>query len=99
MDVKGEYIKIWLSIDEKQERDTAYWYHWLPESGNGFYCMPEIGAQVYLYIGGKNEKNAMAVGLSGKRILFQAPGEISIIRKDMIQLTMTVHHYWLCFMR
>ena len=159
IDVKGESIKIWLSIDEKQNKDTAYWYHWLPESGNGFYCMPEIGAQVYLYVTGKDEKDAIAIGcrnegeesrqdrtnpqgrelkldslkkmdmfsgvlgfsnerkeknkveiddsttisfesyremtiyaenaiaLSGKKILFQAPGEISIIRKDMIQPT------------
>ena len=62
LDVREESVKIWLELDREQAKDIAYWYQWLPESGNGLYCMPEVGAQVYLYIGGKNEKDAIVVG-------------------------------------
>lgn len=62
LDVRGEDVKLWLEIDERQEISAAYWYPWKPESGNAFYCMPEIGAQVYLYIGGKDERGAIAIG-------------------------------------
>lgn len=62
LDVNGEEVKLWLEIDEKQETETAYWYKWMPESGNVFYCMPEIGAKVYLYIGEKDERYAIAIG-------------------------------------
>lgn len=62
LDVNGEKVKLWLEIDENQETSTAYWYKWMSESGNVFYGMPEIGAQVYLYIGEKDERSAIAIG-------------------------------------
>ena len=62
LDRKDEQIKIHLDIDEEQKTEQAFWYRWLPESGNMFYCMPEIGASVYLHIEGEDERQAAAVG-------------------------------------
>lgn len=64
IDTKEEAVKLWLEIDEKQDKEQAYWYQWLPETGNVFYCMPEAGAKVYLHIGGRDENYAFAVGCS-----------------------------------
>lgn len=62
LDTQSELVKIWLEIDNTQEKADAYWYKWMPESGNCFYCMPEIGTTVYLYVGSENEKDAIAIG-------------------------------------
>lgn len=56
-----EYVKIHLDIDEKQNVEEAYFYSWIPETGNLFYCMPQIGTKIALYIAEENEETAKAV--------------------------------------
>lgn len=56
-----EMIKIHLDIDKSQPEGTAFEYEWRPDTGNIFYCMPEKGMKVSLYIGGKDEREAFAV--------------------------------------
>lgn len=49
LDTKEELVKIHLDIDEVQNKEKAYWYKWMPESGNLMYCMPVVGTTVSLY--------------------------------------------------
>ena len=56
-----ELVKIHLDIDESQSEGTAYEYEWRPDTGNIFYCMPEKGMKVSLYVGAKDEREAFAI--------------------------------------
>jgi len=40
--VDQESVRVWLNID-KEASAAAFWYDWIPETGNVMYCMPEIG--------------------------------------------------------
>ena len=62
--VEKEQIKIHLQIDNSQETEDAYWFPYLPETGNIMYCMPEIGDRVCLYMGCGWEANAVATNCS-----------------------------------
>ncbi len=55
-----EYLKIWLKIDKEQNEETAFWYPYLPETGNLMYSLPEEGAEVTLNFPDCNEGNAFA---------------------------------------
>ncbi len=46
--VQRESVRIWLDIDREQPEDTAFWYPWMPVSGNLMYCMPERGERATL---------------------------------------------------
>ncbi|MCM1425637.1 MAG: hypothetical protein NC118_03450 [Eubacterium sp.] len=59
--VEKEQIKIHLQIDDSQKTEEAYWFPYLPETGNIMYCMPEIGDMVCLYMGCGWEQNAIAI--------------------------------------
>lgn len=61
LDTQNEKVKIHLFIDNNQSIEEAYWYPWAPESSNIFYCMPEIGTQVALYIASSDEKDAFCI--------------------------------------
>lgn len=61
LETSGEKAKIHLKIDSKQDIQGAYYYDFVPISGNIMYCMPEIGAEVSLYFPNDDEKNAMVV--------------------------------------
>lgn len=56
-----EMVKIHLDIDKSQPEGTAFEYEWRPDTGNIFYCMPEKGMKVSLYIGAKDEREAFAI--------------------------------------
>ena len=60
-EVKNETIKIHLDIDKEQEEKTAYFYDWVPSTGNLFYCMPKVGTKVSLYICNRDEQSAKAI--------------------------------------
>ena len=60
IDVGEGCVRLWLDMDIRQEVWEAYWYEWQPETGNIFYCMPEVGARAYLHIWGKDESRAAA---------------------------------------
>lgn len=48
IDTDDSNIKIHLDIDEEQEKETAYWYPYLPPVGNVMYTMPQIGTRAFL---------------------------------------------------
>lgn len=58
---ENEMVKIHLDIDKSQSEGTAFEYEWRPDTGNIFYCMPEKGMKVSLYIGTKDEREAYAI--------------------------------------
>lgn len=58
--VEGEKVKLHLLIDKKQEIEEAYWFPYLPETGNIMYCMPETGDMACLYLGCGWERDAIA---------------------------------------
>lgn len=62
--VEKEQIKIHLQIDNSQETGDAYWFPYLPDTGNIMYCMPEIGDVVCLYMGCGWERDAVATNCS-----------------------------------
>ncbi len=53
IEVKGDYVKVHLSIDKTQEIAKAYAYKfatsYVAEGQTGWYCMPEVGSSVMLY--------------------------------------------------
>lgn len=51
--VRDEKVQLHLDIDEDQDSQEAYWYDWIPQTGNLFYCMPELGTRAALYIENK----------------------------------------------
>ncbi len=53
--IHGEKVKIALEIDGGISTGN-YFYEWYPETGNGMYAMPEIGADVYLTFGSVDER-------------------------------------------
>lgn len=61
LDRKEEYLKLHLDIDNKRDVNNMYWFPWKPETGNGIYCMPEIGTKVSLYFESNDEKNAYCI--------------------------------------
>lgn len=48
LDTKGEKIRLHLEIDEIQEPDKAYWFDYVPQTGNVMYCMPQKGTRAML---------------------------------------------------
>lgn len=58
---QNELLKIHLDIDEIQNEEEAYWYEWVPETGNIMYCMPQKGTRVQLYFPSEREDSAIAV--------------------------------------
>lgn len=55
----GEKLQVHLNIDEMQHKAKAYWYTWMPQTGNLLYCMPKLGTQVHLHFPNADEGNAM----------------------------------------
>ena len=61
IDTKNETIKVWLSIDEEQDKETAYEYEWTPINGDLMYCPPKVGTQVSVYFASSDESSAKAI--------------------------------------
>ena len=62
---ENENVKLQLFIDEEADKTKRegemYWFPWQPEIGNLMYCMPEKDTIVSLYIGSKNEGEAIVI--------------------------------------
>lgn len=54
----NEQIKVGFDMDGD---DGDYYYPWMPEVGNGFYLMPEVGAKVDIYFRNHDEAEGVAV--------------------------------------
>lgn len=59
--VQGETVKIHLDIDGTQNKEKAYAYKWIPDTGSVMYCMPKQGSRVSLYFPNEDERSARAV--------------------------------------
>jgi hypothetical protein len=66
--VENDKIKVHLSIDKEQKESEANLYQlstmYTTEGTTGWYCTPEIGANVYLYIPTSDEDKAFIRGIS-----------------------------------
>lgn len=62
IDVKQDYLKLHLCIDEKQDIKQCHWFQYntpyTAEGQTGFYVMPQIGDSVKLYIPKQDEAQA-----------------------------------------
>lgn len=58
--VKGEYLKLQMDFDREQDEKDAYWFPYLPETGNIMYAMPEPGSEVVIYFPDNKEENGIA---------------------------------------
>jgi hypothetical protein len=65
IDVAKDTVKIHLDIDETQDKNEACWFPYstpyTAEGNSGWYCMPELGDTVKLYIPGSREEEAVAI--------------------------------------
>lgn len=46
LETRGESVRVKFDIDREQCADRAYWYPWMPETGNVMYGMPEKGERI-----------------------------------------------------
>ncbi|MGE6230390.1 HNH endonuclease [Paenibacillus chitinolyticus] len=50
LDVKGELVKLHLTIDKEQPKASAHWFAFAPPTGSAMYCMPKAGTDASLYL-------------------------------------------------
>ncbi|OPH46699.1 hypothetical protein BC351_14535 [Paenibacillus ferrarius] len=62
LEVKGEQVKLHLSVDSKQAKEGAHWYPFSPATGSAMYCMPKVGTQASLYVPDASGAGALVVG-------------------------------------
>ncbi len=53
-----EKVQVLLDIDQEWHGQNLYFYDWIPITGNAFYCMPEQGENVVLYMPSNDERDA-----------------------------------------
>lgn len=65
LDTQNDVVKINLEIDGNQDVGTARWFPYSTvyssPDGTGWYCMPEVGDAIRLYIPDNEEKNSYAI--------------------------------------
>jgi len=99
---QAEKLRLHLDIDEEQNVGDAYFYTWLPESGNIMYNMPPLETTVSLYMQNDDEQNAICVrnvranGSSciftqdvDQRFLMTEPGKSLSLKPETMDLTAT----------
>jgi len=55
VEARQEQVRVALDIDGGNPTGE-YFYEWYPETGNALYAMPETGAHIILYFGGRDER-------------------------------------------
>jgi hypothetical protein len=60
LETRREDIRIHLDIDEGRPDKSAYFYPWLPDTGDALYLTPEVGDRVELTVWGIDEAVASA---------------------------------------
>ena len=60
--VKGEQVQVHLGIDDKQDKGTAHWYRYAPETGSAMYSMPQVGTKANLYLADAGGQEAIVTG-------------------------------------
>jgi hypothetical protein len=65
IDVEEDKVRIHLEIDDKQNKDEAYWFlystFYTSEGSTGWYCMPEINDSVKLYFPTNKEEEGIVI--------------------------------------
>ncbi|MFF2094567.1 phage baseplate assembly protein V [Paenibacillus sp. NPDC058174] len=65
LDVKGDKVRIHLNVDAEQGKEQACWLPYksayTAEGNSGFYCMPQTGDSVQLYMPSASEKEAVVI--------------------------------------
>lgn len=63
LEIKEDNIKVHLEIDEKQNKEEAYWFpystYYTTEGQTGWYCMPELDDHVKLYFPTNKEEEGV----------------------------------------
>ncbi|KNY27945.1 RHS repeat-associated core domain-containing protein [Pseudobacteroides cellulosolvens] len=62
LDTKGELVKLHLDIDEAQDKGKAFWFPFIPPTGDIMYCMPQKGTHASLYFPDATGNNAKVIG-------------------------------------
>jgi phage baseplate assembly protein gpV len=66
IDRRQDQVRLHLEIDRVQNKDEAYWFKvatsYTAEGNSGWYCMPEPGDRVRLYLPNCQEESATVVG-------------------------------------
>jgi len=99
---QAEKLRLHLDIDEEQNVGDAFFYTWLPESGNIMYSMPPLETRVSLYMQNDDEhsaicvRNARANGSScsltqdvNQRFFMTEPGKSLSLKPETMDLTAT----------
>ena len=60
VEVRQEQVRVALDIDGGNPTGE-YFYDWYPETGNALYAMPETGARIILYFGGRDEREGFVM--------------------------------------
>ncbi|MCX7746062.1 MAG: phage late control D family protein [Clostridia bacterium] len=65
IDIKEDLVRVHLEIDEKQEKEEAYWFPYYTdhtsEGNTGGYCMPELNDHVKLYFPSCKEEEGFII--------------------------------------
>jgi len=65
IDVKNDQVKVHLDIDKEQSGSTARWFPYSTlfssDKGSGWYCMPELGDTIRLYVPDGSDDHAYAI--------------------------------------
>ena len=64
--VQGEYLKVHLNIDEKQNEAEACWFYYAPPTVNVMYSMPLIGTNARLYFPNESKEKPIVIGCARK---------------------------------
>jgi hypothetical protein len=90
IDIQNDKLKLHLSIDGVQSIDDAYWYtfdtSYTAEASTGWYCMPQKGDSVMLYIPGMDERTAYV-----KRVNRTDGTENSKVQDPSVKYFGTIH--------
>ena len=62
LEVKGELVRLHLDIDKEQPKSKAFWFPFVPPTGNIMYCMPIVDTNASLYISDISGDNAVILG-------------------------------------
>lgn len=62
LEVKGELVRLHLDIDKEQPKSKAFWFPFVPPTGNIMYCMPIVDTNASLYISDISGDNAIILG-------------------------------------
>jgi len=61
LDTTTEQIKLHFDIDDEQDKETAYWFPYVPQQGNVMYCMPQTGTKAVLKFRGECDDSGVII--------------------------------------